>query len=848
MLRRNRIVFLMGMVVALSIPFCLHPEAVSGAEQEFQDEQYAFFEAKIRPVLLNTCFNCHGGEEVNNGFRVDSREALIEGGYHGPAIVPGQPDASLLLEAIRHDDTAYVHMPPDEKLPNHVVADFENWVSSGALWPAESTWGAEESDPVEPHWSFEPVKKVEPLVPSNAWSNHPIDQFITAGWDAHALSPNPLADKRTLIRRVYFGLIGLPPSPDTVSAFVNDTSPDAFENLVEKLLASPRYGERWGRHWMDVVRYADTAGDNADYPIPEIHQYRDYIIDAFNTDKPYNQFIQEQLAGDILAKSGSPERFAEQVIATGFIALSRRYGTSPYELRHLIIEDTIETVGRAFMGMTLRCARCHDHKFDPVTMEDYYALYGIFASTQYPYTGSELFRFGSERRMNFVPLLLPEQAQPRVDSHRKQLAQIQDEMNRLEGKSVPAKKRDELNLIVESVDKEIAALKEAGQDITAIESQKKMLTERRDRVKRQIDRMKKELKQQLARSDLPGDLPQAYAVQDGTPEDVPIQIGGNPKESGPIAIRNTPRFLNGDKPLDIPGGQSGRLQLAEWLTNQANPLTARVMVNRIWQYHFGKGIVPTPSNFGRSGAMPTHPKLLDYLAERFVESGWSIKEMHRLILSSKTYQLASDYNAQNASIDPANAYHWRFDRRRLQAEAIRDAMMAVSGLLKLNPPGGHPFPPASTWRWTQHYPFKKKTYPSNHRSVYLMTQRLQRHPFLGLFDSPDTNTTTGKRKQSTVPQQSLFLRNHPWVQEQAAAFANRLIESSKDSAQRVNRAHQVAYGREAYIDEQRRATEYIAQVDRELMAYGMSPEQRELETWSSYARVVLTANEFLYID
>ena len=438
-LGQGKSVFSAGIVVALSVLLCLHPVTVSSADQAIQDELHTFFEAKIRPVLLNSCFRCHGGEEVNNGLRVISREALLEGGINGPTIVPGQPDASLLIEAIRYDDAAYVQMPPDEKLPNHVVADFEDWVRRGAFWPAESAWQAEVAEPSAPHWSFVPVKPFEPPVPSTAWSNHPIDRFISAEWRAHELSPNPSADKRTLIRRVCFDLIGLPPAPEAVSAFVNDTSPDAFGNLVENLLASPRYGERWGRHWMDVVRYADTAGDNADYPIPEIHHYRDYIIDAFNADKPYNQFIQEQLAGDILAKEGAPERFAEQVIATGFVALSRRYGTAPYELRHLIIEDTIESMGRAFIGLTLRCARCHDHKFDPVTMEDYYALYGIFASTQYPYTGSEIFRFGSERRMNFVPLLPPEQTQPIVDSHRKQLAQIQVEIDQLERESLLAK-------------------------------------------------------------------------------------------------------------------------------------------------------------------------------------------------------------------------------------------------------------------------------------------------------------------------------------------------------------------------------------------------------------------------
>ena len=802
----DRLVFSAAVAVVLLVLRCINPVTAASIDQETQDERHTFFEANIRPVLVNNCFQCHGGEEINNGLRVNSREALLEGGDNGPAIVPGQPDASLLLEAIRYDDESQVQMPPDEKLPDHVVADFEEWVRGGALWPAGSAWQAEVVEPIGPHWSFLPVKPVEPPVPSSAWSDHPIDQFISAGWREHELDPNPPAEKRTLIRRVYFDLIGLPPAPEKVSAFVNDTSPDAFENVVESLLASPRYGERWGRYWMDVVRYADTAGDNADYPIPEIYRYRDYIIDAFNTDKPYDQFVLEQLAGDILAKEGlakeglakegAPEHFAERVIATGFVAISRRYGSNGYEKEHLVIEDTLETMGRAFMGMTLRCARCHDHKFDPVTMKDYYALYGFFESTQYPYTGSELFKFGRTHRQNLVPLLPPEQADPLVDSHRKRQSQLKAEMDKVEG------------------------LK------------------------------KKELSQQLARSDLPGDLPQAYAVRDGTAVDSHIQPRGDPDpgRQGPVVKRNTPQFLSGGKSLDVPSGQSGRLQLAQWLTDPANPLTARVMVNRVWQHHFGEGIVSTPSNFGRSGAMPTHPKLLDYLAVRFVESGWSIKAMHRLILSSKTYQLASDYKAQNASIDPTNTYYWQFKRSRLDAEAIRDAMLAISGKLKLNRPGGHPFPAITTWQWTQHYPFKRASYPSSHRSVYLMTQRLRRHPFIGLFDGPDTNTTTAKRMRSTIPQQSLFLRNHPWVKEQAQAFAGRLIGFSKDLAQRVNLAYQFAYGREAYSDEQQRAAAYLTQVSEELDAHQLSPEQRELEAWTSYTRVVLTANEFLYLD
>jgi hypothetical protein len=551
---------------------------------------------------------------------------------------------------------------------------------------------------------------------------------------------------------------------------------------------------------MDVARYADTAGDNADYPIPEVRLYRDYIIDSFNADKPYDQFVREQLAGDILARQGPRAKYAEQVVATGFLALSRRYATAPYELWYLTMEDTIETTGRAFLGLTLRCARCHDHKFDPVTREDYYALYGFFASTQFPWAGAEELASKQFSRLHFVPLLPPDEGAARLAAYQKKIRTLEADIQKTTKSGPPAK----------------------------------------------LNQLRLDLRN-LLRPSLPADLPGAYAVQDGKPVDMYIHVRGDVDQHGPVVKRNVPKFLAGNKGLSIPPSSSGRLQLAEWLTQPDHPLTARVMVNRIWQHHFGKGLVRTPSNFGLRGEPPTHPELLDWLTARFVASGWSIKAMHLQILLSRTYQLCSIHDEANAARDPGNRWYWRYDRRRLDAEAIRDAMLMISGKLDRKRPGVHPFPPMETWGWTQHNPFKA-VYPSNHRSVYLMTQRIQRHPYLGLFDAPDANTSTAQRDTSTVPQQALFLMNNPFVKEQAEGLARRLLTSSKIEYERIDRAHQWAFVRLARPAERDKAVRYLEAYRKELARVGVTGERQEVEAWASYARVLLSANEFVYID
>jgi hypothetical protein len=680
-------------------------------------------------------------------------------------------------------------MPLGRQLPAAVVDDFATWIDTGATWPTAA--GRPDAFQARTHWAFRPVKAVTPPPDPDAWSDNPIDCFIACRQRETGLHPVGPAPRRALLRRVTFDLIGLPPTPDQMRAFLADDSPDAFARVVERLLASPHYGERWGRYWMDLVRYADTAGDNADYPVPEARLYRDYIIDAFNSDKPYDEFVREQLAGDILAKQGPAQKFAERTVATTYLALSRRYLTAPYEQWHLTLEDAIDTTGRAFLGLTLRCARCHDHKFDPVTREDYYALYGIFASTRFPYAGSEEFQSMKRPREHFVALRSAAEAAPLLDARRKRLDELRTRAARAEKEKspLPQPMRDELLA--------------------------------------------------LQRTNLPSELPGAYAVEEGTPVDVPIQLGGDPARRGPIARRGPPRFLAGQQPFVIASG-SGRPELARWLTAPENPLFARVMVNRIWQHHFGRGLVNTPSNFGLRGEFPTHPELLGWLAAEFVRRGWSIKAMHRLIVLSKTYQLATgDYIP---SRDPGNVCYSHADRRRLDAEAIRDALLAVAGHLDTTRPGPHPFPPISTWSWTQHAPFKD-LYPSNHRTVYLMTQRLQRHPFLALFDGPDTNTTTDHRESSTVPLQALFLLNNSFVQEQARGLARRMMAAAPEDADRIDFGYEVAWGRPADGGEIERARAYLRRYQ-ETAGPGTPP----IEAWASLAHVLLAANEFIYLD
>jgi hypothetical protein len=725
----------------------------------------AFFENQVRPILSKSCQHCHGAKKQNGSLRLDSRAAALRGGERGPALVPGAPARSLLIQVVRHRGD--LHMPPRQKLSERQIKILEQWIQEGAYWPAEAQAAAAiRSGPITPaeraFWSLRPLRAPAlPEVHDTTWPKTGVDRFILRKLEDRKLKPAADADKRTLIRRVTFDLIGLPPTPEEVEAFLADQAPGAFAKVVERLLASPHYGERWGRHWLDIVRYADTAGETADYPAPLAYRYRDYVIGAFNSDKPYDEFIREQLAGDILAARGPRDRYAERVVATGFIAISRRFGFDPENYFHLTIQDTIDTVGQAFLGLSLGCARCHDHKFDPVLRDDYYALYGIFDSTRYSIPGSE----SNRKPADLVPLVAPEEAR---------------------------------------------------------------------RLKVQRDKTKS--------AALPYEV--AYGTFEGKPHNARIHKRGEPRELGEEVPRRFVAILGGD-PLP-PGAGSGRLALAEWIARPQNPLTARVMVNRIWQHHFGTGLVATPNDFGTRGQRPTHPELLDYLAARFQSAGWSIKTMHRLIVLSRVYQLSAQASASLVTADPSNALLGRYPMRRLDAEALRDAMLAVSGKLDPGMGGPHPFPPVERWGFTQHAPFSA-VYETNRRSVYLMTQRLKRHPFLALFDGADTNASTPQRLVTTVPTQALFLMNDPFVHQQAEAFAARILSGAKEERERIRSAYERALARPPQASEYEEVGRFLQAYRNRRLSAGSAAERAERDAWAAFARTLLARNEFMFV-
>lgn len=1240
------------------------------------DDRDDFFEAKIRPVLVGTCFRCHGDIKTSGALRIDSRETLLRGGDSGPAIVPGKPDESLLIRAIQRQPDVSA-MPPEKEqaLRADQVADFVAWISAGAIWP-ESSARFEAAR----HWAYEPIRDAAPpRVQDHCWVKTSIDPFIRARQEAAGVRPAMAADKLSLIRRATFDLTGLPPAPEAVDAFLQDTSPRAFETVVDRLLQSPAYGERWGRHWLDVVRYADTAGETADYPVPVAWRYRNYVIDAFNKDKPYDAFLQEQIAGDVLARQGPLERYAERVTATGYLAISRRFGFDSENYHHLTIQDTIDTLGQSVLGLSLGCARCHDHKFDALSMRDYYALYGIFDSSRYAFPGSEQ----KQKVRSLAPLLPPRESQARWRAFDTRVAALSDRLaklnqptsgavlrslddidgdfelqapaaggsngvlvhpwqyagniavtnaaqspfknyyamgrvgasvpagggpyriwqalyprrdpetcdrlhvnldfrvaasdagakgshrfslggfgtapavellissetvslrvgDRLEslcalqpnqwhnlqltldlrdrllsgsiglpdattefsGKSLPADRSGAVEMVMfDALDQaetklpgieydnlgvqetplapvttaapslatsadqaDPAALNEALRSLVGIDGDLELQTKdappaspwnpgpnsvvrlsansqspyenvfppgelgihlpnrgeydgfgltlpdvtpdpdgrlfasfdfrcanidaggggswrfylghgpgssaavelffngaeffRRSadarepvcplavgewyQVQLALDLKARtysgvlasgadstefagqlatgwdgaidysfidsyghlggvrpaldadnfaigdkaippldappaafdagsraarraqvaEIRQQLAAIQgsvaeeqrelnsllAEGPFEMAFGMAEGTPHNVRIHLRGEPDQPGEEVPRGLIKVLGGG-PLAADTLGSGRLELAQWLTRPDNPLTARVMVNRVWQYHFGRGLVKTPNDFGVRGLPPTHPELLDNLATQFISSGWSVKAMHRLIMLSATYQQSSVVDAipsdaaqpDAAALDASDLYV-SFSRRRLDAEEIRDAILAVSGELDPIPATEHPFPSPIGFGYSQHGPFSA-VYDHNKRSVYLMTQRLKRHPFLALFDGADPNATTAERLGTTVPTQALFFLNDPFIHAKAESWAARLQAASDDESDRIQRAWRSALGRQPTEVELAEAAEFLSAYRAELAA--LNVDNADLRSLAAYLRTIIGSNEFLHVD
>ncbi|WP_164103747.1 PSD1 and planctomycete cytochrome C domain-containing protein [Candidatus Laterigemmans baculatus] len=780
----------------------------------------------VQPVLQQHCAECHGAEERNGGFSFDDPSSLFDeadsGGY---VVLAGKPEQSELLRRVLSSDESDQMPPEGERLSSAEIELLRRWVAQGAPWP-ESAGQPESAKLTSRHWSFQPLSNpAPPPVQDERWPRNPLDRFIQARREAAGLAAMPDADPATLIRRISYGLTGLPPTPDEVRLFLaaaeSPTGIDgACQDLVDRLLSRPAYGERWGRHWMDWVRYADTAGDNSDYPIPQAYLYRDYIIESFNQDLPYDRFLTEQIAGDLLPADSQQQR-NRQTIATGYLAMARRFGSLVERYPwHLTIEDTIDNLGRTMLGLTVACARCHDHKFDPISTRDYYGLYGIFASTRYPFPGIELF----STQRDFVPLVSDRQAAEVLGPYQQKSDQLTAELERL----LNACDLKALEIAAESSRATVAEQRKMREELDA------MLLKARNAGKKLADHLKQ----------IPP-VPSAYAVQDGDPVDARIQIKGEPDRLGADVPRHFPEILGGQQlPEEVAATTSGRLQLARWITSPENPLTARVIVNRVWQRHFGQGLVATSSDFGLRGEPPTHPELLDWLAGEFIRSGWSIKHLHRLILTSRTYQLSSQDRVDNLQLDPENHQYWKFNRQRLDAESIRDTLLSITGSLdRTLQSEPHPFPPQRKWSFTQHHPFKE-AYPSQRRSVYLMTRRLTADSYFQTFDGPNRNACTSDRDQSVTALQALYFVNDEFVHDRADQFAQQLLEPSWSDEQRLRHAFHTILCRAPTPDESALMGEHLAAVRQRLA----EDADRQQAAWTSLTRSLLRLNEFLYLD
>lgn len=766
------------------------PVTVS-AQGSITPEQEQFFETKIRPLLAANCYACHT-QGANGGLRLDSREAVLNGGLSGTVLVPGNPQASLMVTAVHY--RSKLKMPPSGPLKAEEVSLLEKWIQDGAPWPEVKV--AQAGLPVEARdfWSFRAPARVKVPAVNDSWVTNDVDRFVLAKLKETGLTPVDDADKRILIRRVTYDLTGLPPTVDEISSFLSDHSADAYRNLVERLLASRAYGERWGRKWLDLVRYADTSGSGGDNPIPQAIKYRDYVILAIQKDKPYDRFIREQLAGDLLPYDSEEEHW-ENVIATGYLANAPRT-----EERNGHYADIVDNLGATFLGLSVACARCHDHKFDPVPTADYYSLYGIFTSTQFPSPGD-----GGPRRYQTGFTYRDPKAPERTDwkTFQKQLEPITNALSavmRLPGTYddlVPQLQVRRMNLFEHAPD--------------------------------------------LGES--------AYAVTEGTPADARIQIYGDAKNLGPVARRGFPQVLGGG-PLGKDCSGSGRLDLARWLTSPENPLTARVIVNRIWQGHFGRGIVSTPNDFGLRGTAPSNQALLDFLAWKLIDSGWSTKAIHREILYSHTYRLSSRDHSANHAIDPENAFLWRHSRHRLEAEEIRDTLLAISGQLDLSPGGPHPFPPMAKWNYEEQNMFEADpaAYETNHRTVYAMVQRTARPELFVLFDGPSTNASTEARTSSLTPLQALYFMNGEFPKKAASAFADRVLQRGASTADSIVQSFQSVYGRPPAREELERTRAFLAATADKFASQGTDSKEARVRAFEQFTKALFASNEFMFVE
>jgi hypothetical protein len=751
--------------------------AITGAAA--QDAALDHFEKKIRPVLAARCYSCHSTSVAvpQGGLLLDSATGIRKGGNSGAAFQPGDPERSVLVRALRHTDKN-LKMPPGKPLPPEIVKDFEDWIRAGAVLPADQPKIAVKESPL---WSLRrPRMPDPPAVGGKATIRNDIDRFILSRLEAKSLTLSPKADKRTLIRRASFDLTGLPATASDVEQFARDSSPQAYERLVDRLLASPRYGERWGRHWLDVARYADSVNDsvNAGQRYAWSYSYRDWVIDAFNQDLPYDRFLLYQLAADLV-----PDTEPRQRAALGFLSLGREFPNSYPET----VDDRIDAVTRGMLGLTVSCARCHDHKYDPIPTKDYYSLYSILTNIRQPKELPLLARnAGPSPKESLYKERLSridkDYQAYRVRRHaemvsffKAQKAEYARAVKDSEGMSNP-----EIEELVRERQLNLHVLKRwrSGNPAPAdvpLEEFEQIYTEGDSNNTRSI---KVRYNSMLAQAAYDGVAPRAMAVED-VPDPAPVHVfvRGNPNNPGALA---PPHFLSclGGSEDKVFGNGSGRLDLARAIIDPGNPLTARVIVNRVWMHHFGAGLVRTPSDFGFRGDPPTHPELLDYLAVRFVQSGWSLKKLHRDIMLSAAYRQASADNEAARKADPENLLLWRMNRRRLDIESVRDSALAAAGRLDLTP-GGVPFPLTAL--------------PSvPRRSVYGFIERGRVPALLSAFDFASPDQHSPMRFVTTVPQQALFFLNSSFIAEQARYLAERV---EGDPAGRISNLYRFVFGR-----------------------------------------------------
>ena len=942
--RTLRIVLALLLLPAVPAAVAQQVPPKSAASPAATADQLAFFESKVRPVLAEHCYKCHSAraDKLKANLRLDDRDAILQGGDSGPAITPGDPEKSLLVAAVRYHDED-LQMPPKGKLPDAAVADIVTWVRVNAPWPpglaAPSAGGALARDSTgygelrKSHWAYQPVSApAVPKVTQATWPRDPIDHFTLAALERRGLKPAGDADRLTLARRLYFDLTGLPPTPAEIDAYLADASPGATAALVDRLLASPHFGERWGRHWLDVARYADSTGGGRSQILEEAWRYRDYVVAAFNADKPFDRFASEQIAGDLFASTSS-EQQREQIIATGFLALGPKNLDAQDKdlLRMDVVDEQLDTIGRAFLGLSIGCARCHDHKFDPIPTAEYYSLAGILRSTKVLLPGNVS---GFVRRP--LPGLDPHAEQRKeheqlVQSAQKRLEQARAELKKLspvgvtvaatgpvdapklagvvvddtaaktvgmwkhstfhkayvgsgylhddnadKGQksieffgSLPAAGTYEVRISYTPGDGRAAnvpvtVVHAAGETTTRLDQRKAPPIDGRfaslgtfrfdaddgtgrvtvsnagtkghvtvDAVQfvpvpvvpsgavaapaegakpqaavAELAGKVKQLEGELAqlKKASPPPPPMALAVQEEDPKEIAdcrINIRGNNHNLGPVAPRGFLSVATVSSPPRVDPKQSGRRELADWLTRADNPLTARVYVNRVWHHLFGAGLVRTPDDFGVTGEAPGHPELLDHLATSFVRDGWSTKKLIRRIVLSRTYQLSSASDAGSLAADPENRLLWRMNRRRLDAESLRDAVLLASGRLDLAVGGPTVEPSASEFEYK---------FDTVRRSVYIPVFRYTPHELMEAFDFPDPNLVAGRRSTSILATQALFLMNSPFMIEQSRRAAERLLGRPEvDDGARVDLAYRQTLGRPPTARERELAVKHVGE-------------------------------------